>query len=104
MFSKEERPEEISDTSQDLKFAEQTAFTGKPEELNPMIQEAEVRFAVQDKIYNIPNKKAYYILSLFKTGNTKLWKEQYLRQCEGKTLCKGDLWEMFKETLNESFR
>jgi len=103
MFTYENRPEETRDTSWDLKFAEQTAFTGKPEKLDPMIQEAEVHFAVQDKIYNTPNKKVYYILSLFKTGNTKLWKEQYLQQCEGKTLCKGDLWKTFKETLNKSF-
>ena len=30
----------------DLKFAEPIAFTGKPEDLDPMIREAEVRFIV----------------------------------------------------------
>ena len=30
----------------DLKFTEPIAFTGKPEDLDPMIREAEVRFSV----------------------------------------------------------
>ena len=76
----------------DLKFAEPIAFTGKPEDLDPMIREAEVRFSVLQRTYNTPTKRAFYILSLFKSGNARLWKEQYLRQREGKTLCEGDSW------------
>ena len=69
-----------------------------------MLQEAEIHFSVQQAIYNTAEKKAYYILTLFKTGNTKLWKEQYFRQQEGKTLCEGNDWDRFKATLWKSFK
>ena len=69
----------------DLKFAKPTTFTGIPEDLDPMIREAEVHFSVLQQTYDTPTKRAFYILSLFKSGNTRLWKEQYLRQREGKT-------------------
>jgi hypothetical protein len=69
-----------------------------------MLREAEVRFSVQDQLYNTPTRKAYYVLSLFKEGNAKLWKEQYLRRREGKTLCDGNSWDQFKAILNESFK
>ena len=75
----------------DLKFAEPTPFTSKPEDLDPMIQEAEVRFSVLQQTYDTPTKRAFYILSLFKSRNAHLWKEQYLRQREEKTLCEGDM-------------
>ena len=87
-----------------LKFAEQAPFSGKPEELEPMLREAEVRFSVQSQIYDTDTRKAYYVLSLFKEGNAKMWKEQYLRRRASKTLCEGDSWDLFKATLNESFK
>src|SRR5258708_12337678 len=92
------------DDGKNLKFQDQTPFDGKPGNLEPMLREAEIRFNVQDAIYNSPTKKAYYVLSLFKTGNAKLWKEQYIRQREGKTLCEGDLWTEFTRTLKEDFK
>ena len=49
----------------DLKFAEPTSFTGKPEDLDPMVREAELRFSVLQRTYDTPTKKAFYILSLF---------------------------------------
>ena len=88
----------------DLKFGDQNPFSGRPEDLDPMLREAELRFQIQDTIYNTADKKVYYILSLFKTGNAKLWKEQYVRQREGKTLCSGNDWNNFKGTLRASFR
>lgn len=85
----------------DLKFQDQEAFTGKPEDLASMIREAEICFAVQPNMYDTPTKKAYYVLSLFKKDNALLWKKQYLMAREGKTLCEGDTWEDFKNTLNK---
>ena len=61
----------------DLKFTNQPTFSGKPEDLDPMLREAEFHFQIQPLTYNSPTKKAYYILSLFKSGDAKLWKEQY---------------------------
>src|SRR5260370_41137328 len=87
-----------------LKFQDQNSFDGKPGNLEPMLREAEIRFSVQDAIYNNPTKKAYYVLSLFKSGNAKLWKEQYIRQREGKTLCEADSWTEFTRTLKEAFK
>jgi len=60
------------ENSKDLKFAEQGSFGGKPEDLDPMLREAEIHFSVQNNIYTTETRKAYYILSLFKSGNTKL--------------------------------
>jgi hypothetical protein len=37
-----------------LKFADQPSFNGKPENLDPMLREAEVHFSVQDQLYNTP--------------------------------------------------
>ena len=96
------RPSTTSN-AKDLKFAEQSPFTGKAEHLEFMLREAEVRFSVQEQIYDTATKKAFYVLSLFKSGNAFLWKEQYLRQREGKTLCEGDNWENFKNLLKASF-
>ena len=91
-------------TSKDLKFADQAPFTGKPEDLEPMLREAELRFQVQYSIYNTPTKKAYYILTLFKSGNAKLWKEQYIRSRDEGTLCPGDSWTNFKAELQRNFK
>ena len=88
----------------DLRFQDQVPFTGKPEDLDNLLREAEIRFQVQEKIYNDPTKRAYYVLTLFKSGNAKLWKEQYIRQREGKTLCAGNDWQNFKRMLKDTFR
>ena len=58
--------------SKDLKFADQVTFSGKTEDLESMIPEAEICFMIQDQIYNTTLKKAYYILSLFEEGTAKL--------------------------------
>lgn len=88
----------------DLKFAEQAPFSGKPEDLENLLREAEVRFSVQNDVYNTPTKKAYYVLFLFKTGNAKLWKEQYIRQRVNKTLCEGGNFATFIQTLLKNFQ
>jgi hypothetical protein len=88
----------------ELKYAEQSPFSGKPEDLDPMLREAEIRFGIQHSVYNTVTKKAYYILSLLKGGNAKLWKEQYLRARESKTLTEGDSWTEFRKLLKESFK
>jgi hypothetical protein len=88
----------------ELKYAEQSPFSGKPEDLDPMLREAEIRFGIQRNTYNTATKKAYYILSLFKSGNAKLWKEQYLRARESKTLTEGDSWTEFRKLLKDSFK
>jgi hypothetical protein len=51
----------------------------------------------------MPTKKAYYLLFLFTEGSAKLWKEQYILQRQGKTLCKADRWEEFRNTLRANF-
>ena len=86
------------------KFSEQSKFTGKPKDLEPMIWEAEVRFSVLPNQYNNMTKKAFYILSLFDKGTAKLWKEQYLRQRESQTLCLGDSFTQFKVLLTAAFK
>jgi Ty3 transposon capsid-like protein/Zinc knuckle len=90
--------------SKDLKFAEQASFTGKPEDLENLLREAEIRFSVQDAIYDNPTKKAYYVLSLFKSGDAKLWKEQYVQQRQDRTLCEGNDYAQFVRTLKENFK
>ena len=92
------------DNSKDLKFTEQAPFTGKPEELLPMLREAELRFEVQPRVYHNPTIKAYYILSLFKNGTAAAWKNQYIQQRTNKTLCEGNIYENFRTTLIENFR
>jgi len=57
------------ENSKDLKFAEQGSFGGKPEDLDPMLREAEIHFSVQHNIYTTETRKAYYILSLFKSSD-----------------------------------
>ena len=91
-------------TSKELKFAEQKPFSGKPEDLEPLVREAELRFAMQSTIFNTATKKAYYILSLFQEGNAKNWKEQYIQSREGESLCRGDSFTNFKNNLHEVFK
>src|SRR5260370_22412662 len=59
---------------------------------------------MQEDIINTPTKKVYYLLSLFQSGNAKLWKEQYIRQRDGRALCEGNDWERFKTILKDNFR
>ena len=53
----------------DLKFAEPTPFTGKPEDRDTMIREAEVRFSVLQWTYDTP-KKDLSTFSLFSKAGT----------------------------------
>jgi len=88
----------------DFRLADQKAFSGKPEDLEPLLREAELCFDVQPTIYDTANKKAMYIFALFQDKNAALWKEQYVRQRDGKTLCEGNLYANFKRTLIDNFK
>jgi len=46
-----------------LKFADQKPFNGKVEDLEALLREAEIHFAIQPTTYDTATKKAYYILS-----------------------------------------
>src|SRR5260370_37614140 len=59
---------------------------------------------MQEDIINTSTKKAYYLLSLFQSGNAKLWKEQYIQQRDGQALCEGNNWERFKTILKDNFK
>src|ERR1700694_3769039 len=61
-----------------LKFADQKPFTGKVEDLEALLRDAEIRFGIQSTTYDTPEKQAYYVLSLFQTGVAQTWKEQYI--------------------------
>jgi hypothetical protein len=86
-----------------VKFPTQSVFSGKPDQLEPTIREAELRFSINEQEFNTPTKKAYYLLSLFTEGSAKLWKEQYILQRQDKSLCEADRWEEFKNTLRANF-
>jgi hypothetical protein len=90
-------------TNRAVKFPVQSPFSGKPDQLEPTIQEAELRFSINDHKFNTPTKKAYYLLSLFTEGSAKLWKEQYILPRQNKSLCEADQWEEFKNTLQANF-
>jgi hypothetical protein len=57
-----------------IKFPPQSAFNGKPKQLELIICEAELQFSINDQEYTTPERKAYYLLSLFSKGSAKLWK------------------------------
>ena len=90
-------------SSKGLKIAEPSPFSGKPEDLKPLLRECELRFNLQQDIYDTANKKAYFVLALFKTGMPKVWKEQYIRSREGYNLVQDDDWTQFKNLLKSGF-
>jgi len=67
-------------STKDLKLTDPPAFTGKPDDLERVIRDCEVRFTIQNDMFNTPTKKAYYILTLFKEGAALLWKNVYIEQ------------------------
>ena len=97
------RPPTATSTAKDLKFAEPSPFTGRSEDLDPLLREAKIRFEVQANIYGTPTKKVYYILTLFKGGDAKRWKEQYIRDRTDDDLCPNDNYDDFVKVLKESF-
>lgn len=96
-------PPQRPSTTKDLKIAEPSPFTGKPEDLEPLLRECEIRFDIQNDIYNDAARKAYFVLSLFKSGTAKTWKEQYIRSREGHSLVMNDDWDAFKRLLKSGF-
>lgn len=55
----------------DLNLANPLSFTRKLEDLESLLQECKIQFSIQHDIYDTADKKAYYILSLFKTETAK---------------------------------
>ena len=86
-------------TSKDLKLAKLPTFTGKSEDLEPFIRECELRFSIQPEIFDTPTQKAYFMLSFFKQGTAKLWKEQYISARVDKPLCQANEFSLFLEEL-----
>jgi len=59
-------------------------------------------FQIQPDIFNTADKKAFYVLSLFKGKLARIWKEQFLKSCEGQNLIAVD-WAAFQKALKDSF-
>ena len=90
-------------SAKDIRFADITPFSGKPEDFQPFIQECLVRFEIQSGIYTNAARKAGFILSHFKTGNARLWKEAYYNERAGKAFVEGDDFDAFVTLLRSSF-
>ena len=65
-------------TSKNYKISDQSPFDGKAENIEPFLQECETRFKVLPIDYDTIDKRAFYALSLMKSGLAKAWKDQYL--------------------------
>jgi len=95
------------ENSKDLKFAEQGSFGGKPEDLDPMLREAEICFSVQNDIYTTETRKAYWLTSSpFSNPETQnSGKNNTSDNAKAKLSVKGTignnsrpLWKKFSET------
>jgi hypothetical protein len=62
-----------------------------------------VRFEIQASTYNTPAKKVAFILSYFKEGSAKLWKEQYYLERADKDFVEGNNFAAFIARLNHDF-
>jgi len=86
----------------DLCIPDPSPFSGHSDELDPFLLECEQRFRIQPDIFNTDDKKAFYVLSLFKGKLVRIWKEQFLKSCEGQDLVAVD-WAGFRKALKDSF-
>jgi hypothetical protein len=96
-------PAPVRISTKDLKLTDPPSFTGRAEDLEPLLRDCEIRFSIQNDIYNTVDKKAYFLLTLFKSGTAKIWKEQYIQSREGHRLVFNDDWEAFKTLLRSAF-
>jgi len=93
---------QIANITKDLRIPDPSPFSGHSDELDPFLLECEQRFRIQPDIFNTADKKAFYVLSLFKGKLARIWKEQFLKSCEGQNLIAVD-WATFRKALKDSF-
>jgi len=93
---------QIANITKDLRIPDPSPFSGHSDELDPFLLECEQCFWIQPDIFNTADKKAFYVLSLFKGKLTRIWKEQFLKSREGQNLIKVD-WTALRKALKDSF-
>jgi len=93
---------QITNITRDLRIPDPSPFSGHSDELDPFLLECEQRFRIQPDIFNTDDKKAFYILSLFKGKLARIWKEQFLKSHEGQNLVAVD-WAGFRKALKDIF-
>jgi len=93
---------QIANITKDLCIPDPSPFSGHSDELDPFLLECEQRFRIQPDIFNADDKKAFYVLSLFKGKLVRIWKEQFFKSCEGQNLVAVD-WAGFRKALKDSF-
>jgi len=93
---------QIANITKDLRIPDPSPFSGHSDELDPFLLECEQRFRIQPDIFNTADKKAFYVLSLFKGKLARIWKEQFLKSREGQNLIAVD-WAAFRKALKDSF-
>jgi hypothetical protein len=67
-------------STKDWKLTKPKTFSGRPEDLDDFLNDCELIFSIKGDIYNQDDKKIVYALALMKTGNTGLWKQQYVQE------------------------
>jgi len=93
---------QIANITKDLRIPDPSPFSGHSDELDLFLLECEQRFQIQPNIFNTDDKKAFYVLSLFKGKLAHIWKEQFLKSREGQDLVAID-WTRFRKALKDSF-
>ena len=93
---------QIVNIMKDLRIPDPSPFSGHSDELDPFLLECEQCFRIQPDIFNMADKKVFYVLSLFKGKLARIWKEQFLKSREGQNLIATD-WAAFRKALKDSF-
>jgi hypothetical protein len=62
-----------------INLGQPEAFNGTPHKLDGFLQECKLHFIVKPEVFETEDHKVGFILSYMKTGDTKRWKEQYLK-------------------------
>jgi len=93
---------QIANITKDLHIPDPSPFSRHSNELDPFLLECEQCFRIQPDIFNTADKKAFYVLSLFKGKLARIWKEQYFKSREGQNLIATD-WAAFRKALKDSF-
>jgi len=93
---------QIVNMTKDLRIPDPSPFSGQSDELDPFLLECEQCFRIQPDIFNTADKKAFYVLSLFKGKLARIWKEQFFKSREGQNLIATD-WAAFRKALKDSF-
>jgi len=93
---------QIAKITKDLRIPDPSPFSGHSDELDPFLLECEQCFRIQPDIFNTADKKAFYVVSLFKGKLACIWKEQFFKSREGQNLIATD-WAAFRKALKDSF-